>query len=235
MTNNSSEISIFLPVRSGSSRVINKNTRPFLSNGKSLFEHKIEQLLSIRDYVKEIVVSTNDPNIIKHLEKYSDDKLFLDLRPDHLCTSNTKVSDLINYVPSVISSDHILWLHVTSPFVTPEDYLSAIQSYKNEVVIKQNYDSIMSVNKIQQFIWDDNLKKFINCNREINPWPNTQDLQPLYEINHAFYISSRSNYIKLNDRIGTNPYLFICSGNQKIDIDWEDDFNLACQVANGKS
>jgi N-acylneuraminate cytidylyltransferase len=85
----------------------------------------------------------------------------------------------------------------------------------------------MSVNRIQQFIWSDKEKCVINTDRTVNPWPNTQDLDPLYEINHAFYINSRHNYLTHGDRIGRAPALYVCEGLRKIDIDWQDDFEIA--------
>lgn len=220
-------ISIYLPLRSGSTRVIHKNTRPFTPDGRSLLQFKLDELVKILDHVGELVVSTNDPLVLEQVAPYtSDSRIKIDHRPDHLCTSTTKVQDLINYVPSVVSGQHVFWLHVTAPFFTAQDYLTALDEYQAQV-INGEYDSIMSVNKLQQFIWDDNQKKIINCDRSVNPWPNTQDLAPLYEINHAFYINSVENYKAFQDRIGRNPCLFITEGEKCIDIDWEADFKLA--------
>ena len=57
-------ITVFLPCRKGSERVKNKNHRKFcLNTDKSLFDIKIEQLLSVTLFDK-IIVSTNDPIII---------------------------------------------------------------------------------------------------------------------------------------------------------------------------
>lgn len=228
-------ISIFLPLRAGSQRVKNKNSKPFSVDGKSLFQLKlaqIEKLLSATDKIKEVVISTNDAAIIEQAIPYLSKTIKLVERPEELCLSTTKVQDLIEYVPTVVSGKHIFWLHVTAPFVNEVDYLKAINEYFE---IGDLHDSLMSVNQIKQFIWDDSTRKIINVDRTINPWPNTQDLQPLYEINHAFYISTVENYLKLNDRIGLSPKLFVCEGVKKIDIDWEDDFILAQLIAKGST
>lgn len=225
-----SKISFFLPMRSGSQRVIDKNTRPFSITGKSLFELKIEQLIKLQHAVEEIIISTNDPQVILQSVKYQDcSKIRVELRPEHLCLSTTKVQDLIDYVPTVVKAEHVFWLHVTAPFVDYKDYQNALEEYQ-KYVIDGEYDSLMSVNKIQQFIWDDQQKTIINCDRSVNPWPNTQDLNPLYEVNHAFYVSSVYNYKKFRDRIGINPKLFPLEGIKKIDIDWEADFLLAQKI-----
>lgn len=225
--------SIVIPMRSGSTRSIRKNTRPFLESGESLFQLKMHsiQRLSERDDFVEVIISSDDEEVFDQAKPYLSDKVKIDIRPKNLCLSSTKVVDLINYIPKITKGRYIFWLHVTSPFVVFDDYLLAINKYQKFVIDNKVNDSLMSVNKINQFIWSDKEKRVINVNRDINPWPNTQDLDPIYEINHAFYISSRENYMQYNDRIGVNPYLFLCEGLRKIDVDWEDDFIFAQKLA----
>ncbi|MEM1190014.1 MAG: acylneuraminate cytidylyltransferase family protein [Pseudomonadota bacterium] len=223
-------ISVFVPLRSGSERVKGKNVRPFLEDGTSLFQLKMRQLIALEDRVDEIVISTDDAEVMEQAQAFLSSKVRLIERPKPLCLSSTRVSDLIDYVPTVVAGDHIFWLHVTAPFVNHEDYQKALDCYREEV-LSGDHDSIMSVNKIQQFLWDDRLKKIVNCDREVNPWPSTQDLEPLYEINHAYYISSRRNYLSLGDRIGKNPYLVCMESTKKVDIDWPEDFELASRIA----
>lgn len=223
--------SLFIPARSGSKRVLKKNTKPFLPNGMSLLEHKLSQVSRISHNFDQVVVSTDDQDVIRQLEGFTGiDNLIIDNRPVELCRSDTKVVDLINYVSATVKAKHVFWLHVTSPFVSETHYLDALEIYKREVVANGVCDSLMSVNRLQQFIWSDKKSAVINCDRSVNKWPNTQDLEPLFEINHAFYISSRENYLEFEDRIGKRPYLYECSGLQKIDIDWPDDFELAQQL-----
>ena len=45
---------------------------------------------------------------------------------------------------------HILWTHVTSPFISVSTFEKAIEQYFNA----DEYDSLMTVNKIQTFLWD---------------------------------------------------------------------------------
>ena len=221
------KVSVFFPLRAGSSRVAGKNTRPISPDGRSLFELKLDQIAKVRDRFLEVIISTNDSSVIEQFPpSLFSTNIRIEERPDHLCQSTTKVQDLINYVPTVTKGDWIFWLHATSPFVDDEDYLAALDLCDREVLVGDK-DSVMSVNRIQQFIWSDREKRVINTNRADNPWPNTQDLDPLYEINHAFYISSRHNYLTLGDRVGRSPALYVCEGRRRIDIDWQDDFEIA--------
>ena len=223
------KLSIVLPIRKGSQRVKNKNIRPFSKDGKSLTELKIIELLKIKN-ADEIVVTSNYDEAIEQIEAIAknDPRVKIDKRPEHLCSSTTIVRELIEYMPTITKGEHILWLHVTSPFVKAEDYEKAIDKYFE--VLRDGYDSIMSVTEIRNFLWSDKGKKIINIEESDNPWVQTQDLEPLYEINHAFYINSRKNYLSMSDRIGKNPYLYKLKGSKVIDIDYEDDFELARKI-----
>ena len=46
-------ISFFIPIRKGSKRVINKNTRPILHFKKGLTEIKVRQLLKLKHLLKK--------------------------------------------------------------------------------------------------------------------------------------------------------------------------------------
>jgi len=61
-------IKAFLPCRSGSQRVKNKNIRKFYNYKFGLFQLKIEQLTKINQ-LNEIIVSTDDFKIINFLKK----------------------------------------------------------------------------------------------------------------------------------------------------------------------
>jgi N-acylneuraminate cytidylyltransferase len=57
-------------------------------------------------------------------------------------------------------------------------------------------------------------------------WPRTQDLSPLYEINHAMFIASRRLYAE-GRRSGSHPKLFEIDKIRAYDIDWNEDFVIA--------
>jgi CMP-N-acetylneuraminic acid synthetase len=192
-----------------------------------LLHLKLEQLLEVSWDLK-IVLSTDDEEVINVGESFKSSRIIIDRRPEHLCLSTTKVQDLIMYVPQIISTDHVFWLHTTTPFVGKNIYEEALRKYF--LKIEEGYDSIMSVSKLQSFLWDDEKKKIINFDRDEIKYPQTQDLDPLYEINHAFYAMSIKNYLKYEDRIGVLPYLFELNKGQSIDIDWQEDFELAEMV-----
>ena len=218
-------LSIVLPVRKGSKRVKNKNTRRFGGFKNGLLELKLEQLVNVNG-AREIIVSSNDGHCIDIAERYKEtyENIIVDRRPDYLAEDDTDLAELISYFGSIVNSNHILWTHATSPFVDANIYRDMIDKYFN--VIHGDYDSLMSVKTIQNFIWDEEKGDLINREGKLR-WPRTQDLRPLYEINSAVFITSRETYKKAGDRVGRSPYLFKLNGLVSIDIDWELDFKIA--------
>tara|TARA_B110000858_G_C17797051_1_gene473057 strand:- start:427 stop:1113 length:687 start_codon:yes stop_codon:yes gene_type:complete len=215
------KIDIFLPCRSSSVRIKNKNIKKFSNIKFGLFELKLSQLMLVKG-IQNIIVSTNDKKILDYLKKKIIKKLIIDKRPDYLCSSKVSTDELVKYVPNIIKSDHVLWTHVTSPFFQTKDYENAIKVYKKN--IKRN-DSLMGVTKIQDFIYD--TKKPINFNKRKEKWPPTQSLRKLFVVNNSIFLTSKRNYINLNDRIGKNPFLLEIKKIKSFDVDWPEDFKIA--------
>lgn len=217
------KITAFLPCRAGSERIPHKNTRTFAGIEGGLVRLKLQHLIDSPS-INSIVLSTNDSEIFKIAESFNSQKIVLDKRPEHLATSSTSTDDLVKYVPTIIKEGHVLWTHVTSPFLTEETYETAISKYKEELEAG-SYDSLMSVSPLKTFIW--NKQGAVNYDRQKEKWPRTQTIEPLYEINSGIFINSVKLYNQLSDRIGNKPYLFENDGISSFDIDWEDDFFIA--------
>jgi len=219
-------LTVFLPTRKGSQRVKNKNTKPFGGYAGGLLELKLKQLSKLD--VDQVIFSTNDELSIAFAEKMIQDFpiLKIDIRPNHLASSTANLSDLIAYVGEIVMTEHILWTHVTSPMVDDKTYIDAINKYKS--ALETGYDSLMSVTSFKNFLWNEDRKDIINRSSNNNiRWPQTQDLEDLYEINSAIFIAPKKIYRKNLDRLGNKPYLYKMSKIESVDVDWEDDFKIA--------
>ena len=157
-------------------------------------------------------------------EKYrSDSRLKIIPRPNELCLSTTNLQDLICYVPTITDADHILWGHVTTPLAGTDVYDAAVELYLSK--LHEDYDSLVSVKELKNFL----LNKYgvlINNTTDI-PWPRTQDLEVLYEINHAVFLAKRDVYVEQKNRIGKKPLLYLMDELHSKDVDWEEDFTIA--------
>ena len=219
------EVSVFLPVRKGSERVQHKNTRQFSISGQSLLQIKISQLLSV-DRVQEIVVSSNDPEVFAQVRDIRHSKIVVDSRPEWLCSSETKISDLSQHASNICKMDTILWTHVTSPFFREEQYSAAI----TEFITGKNmgYDSLATVSALQGYVLDRRMNPLYESLDWTN-WPRTQDLDPHYVFNSAVFMAVKSKF-RGGSRLGNKPKFLVSNQLESIDIDTEMDWKIAKQL-----
>lgn len=111
----------FLPCRKGSERVPKKNIKPFGQFESGLVELKLKQLLDC-SAIDKVILSTNDEEILDYAGTITHQKLVIHKRDDSLCSSSTSTDELISHALSLVPDGHILWTHVTSPFINSEQY-----------------------------------------------------------------------------------------------------------------
>lgn len=220
------KITCFIPCRSGSERVPRKNIKQIGVFQNGLLQIKLKQVLACPK-IDNVLLSSNDDEVLSYADSLKKEfsKLILDERKDSLCSSSTTTGELINYLPTIIESGIVLWTHVTSPFLTSSSYNALIDKY---LELDNDYDSLMTVTKLQNFLWSK--KKSINYNHEIEKWPRTQTLKPLYEITSGAFISDIENYLKYKDRIGTKPFLYKSDKFESLDVDWPEDFDYVSSI-----
>jgi CMP-N-acetylneuraminic acid synthetase len=216
------KINCFLPCRKGSERVPKKNIKPFANIEFGLIEIKLKQLLEC-EAIDNVFLSTNDEEILEFASSFKTDKLILHKRCEELSSSSTSTDELVAHALELIQDGHILWTHVTSPFVSSADYERIINQYLTSII--QGYDSLMSTHLIHGFLWNETGP--MNYDRTKEKWPRTQTIAPIHEINSAVFLNSAENYRIYNDRIGQKPFLYPMDKIQSFDIDWEEDFKIA--------
>ena len=167
---------------------------------------------SIYDYSEKGLVSNT----------FNSKKIRVIVRPNDISSSSTSTDDLIKYVPEVMPDGHILWTHVTSPFISPDIYYEIINKYFKNL---GRFDSLITVTKLQKFIWNDS--KPVNYDRSIEKWPRTQTIKTLWEVNSGAFLTSKTIYQENIDRIGNKSYLFEQSDEIAFDIDWLPDYKIA--------
>jgi CMP-N-acetylneuraminic acid synthetase len=218
----------FLPCRRGSQRVPDKNTRAFSRDGRSLLTIKLAQLAAT-ERLDEIVVSSNDPSVLELAAGFArqvDKPIRLDERPDALGSSTTTTDELIAYVPRIIPSGHILWTHVTSPFVDSAVYERILERYA--AALGEGYDSLMTACRVQTFLYS--AEGPVNFDRSVLKWPRTQTLPVWWEVDSAAFIVERELCARLGDRIGERPLVFELDHERSFDIDTQSQFELGAKL-----
>lgn len=221
-----SKVTCFLPCRQGSERVPRKNIKPFAGYSSGLIELKLTQLSEAKN-IDEVVLSTNDTEILNFAARLNLANLRLHQRDEALASSLTSTDTLVAHALDLIPEGEILWTHVTSPFITAQHYDAIIQSYREKLT--QGYDSLMTTTAIYGFLWQD--EKPLNYDRNKEKWPRTQTLKPIHEVNSGVFLASSNIYQKYNDRIGQKPYLYQLDKITSHDVDWPEDFVIAELIA----
>lgn len=223
----------FIPCRAGSERVKNKNTRPFGGFDGGLLELKLLQFQKVSG-LDRIIVSSNDPIVLDYVDQFRrncDGRFEALPRPDEFGSSATSMESFIrNYIATLSEDGDLFWSHVTHPFVDSSIYQSALELYWEKR--REGYDCLVSATKIQKFLWRDG--KPFNYDNTKEKWPRSQDLQPVYEINHAIYAIPFETMRRVGDRIGNSPYFFEIEEGSAMDIDWEDQFHLLDEIASAR-
>lgn len=210
-----------IPVKDKSERVESKNFTEFV-DGISLFELKLQHLVSSNVF-DEIYVSTNSPRAKEVIKNYPNVKI-ID-RDDHFCNNITSWSDVIHEVACSIPENDdtaIAWCHTTSPLFN--NYKEAVEKFK-EVIINGNHNGLTTVSKLAEFIVSEKARP---VNYHWGVWHEySQNLDKLYAITGALFITTKSEMIKNRYVCSTKPYLFEVNDFEAIDIDTMYDFKMA--------
>ena len=211
------------PMRAGSQRVPNKNIR--MMNGKSLYIWAIDMALTCKN-IDKIIITTDIQEV---LDKYKNhDRIITLERPVNLrdnCDINWVMEDVLNRV----DGEHFIQLQVTSPLLTKETTDKSIETYFNNL---EHHDNLFSVYPMQLRVFDKDKKPL---NHKLEDAPTTQDLDVWHVEDNAIYIFSRSSFNKKKRVIGASPYLLPISKIDSVDIDDEEDFEMAELLLKGKS
>jgi CMP-N-acetylneuraminic acid synthetase len=225
-----STTAIFLPCRAGSTRVPEKNTRPFAGLEDGLLGVKLSQLARVRG-VDQVIVDSNDPVVLelataRRARWSGHGDLVVTSRPDALGQSDTTTDALIAHALATVEADVMLWTHVTSPLAGPDVYEEALAAYRGRD--PQRHDSLMTATSIQGFLWRDEVP--LNYARTPIRWPRTQDIEAVWEVNSAVFIVATALGRQVGDRVGERPLLHPMSKIASLDVDWMDDFHIAEQA-----
>ncbi|OGF62481.1 hypothetical protein A2926_02010 [Candidatus Giovannonibacteria bacterium RIFCSPLOWO2_01_FULL_44_40] len=229
------ELLAIIPARAGSTRVPNKNIRPF--GGKPLIAYTILQARE-NPFIDRVIVDTDSPKIAAIAKKYGAEVPYL--RPKRLATCSASVNDAIllllqrlerdeNYKPT-----HFILLQTTSPLREHGD-IQACWDLMNSTDATTVL-TIMQTNP--RFYHLDSKQNIILVNRPKGGAfsPNTQDWRPGYVLNGCFvYIVKTPAFLKEKNVYTKNTKAVVCDRWRSVDIDYPEDFALAEYLYKNKS
>lgn len=214
----------YIPARSGSKRIKNKNIKNFC--GKPLIAHSIIKALANK-YIDRVVVDTDSLKIANIAKKYNADVPFL--RPHNLAQDTSRIVDSVIYTIDRLknnqrySPDYILLLQATSPLSSQDDIDRCIK-----LALKENAESVATVCQAGSLFFNmktdgtlmlANVKKFKSTN--------SQELPKGYMPNGNVYIIKTKSLRKEKKFITKRTKGIVSSKLQSVDIDTPEDWAIA--------
>lgn len=213
------KITAVIPVREGSTRIKNKNIKPFA--GTTLLENKIKQLKDTKG-IDEIIVSS-DSEIM--LEIARSNGVTAKKRPIEYCDEKTKTfNDVVKYIASKqVETDIMMWVPCVCPLVSSDRFSQAIQLFSRIEKGEIDADGVVSASLLKEYVFGEKGPVNFSTERHVP----SQKLPDWYVITNGFFIAETKNMIKWKFVYGPKPYLCEVNKFEAIDIDDEYDFKIA--------
>ena len=212
-------VTAVIPVRAGSTRVKNKNIRPFMDS--NLLEIKIEQLKQVPE-IDEIIVSTDSPIMFEIAQQKG---VTGKRRPVEFCDEKSRTfNEVVHYIAeNEVSTEIMMWTPCVCPFVGSKRIRDGLQKYIELVDREKIFDSVVSAVLFKEYIFGETGPVNFSATHHVP----SQYLPAWHLIINGFYIASRKNMYEWSYFYGPNPYLFEIDKSESIDIDDEIDFDFA--------
>jgi CMP-N-acetylneuraminic acid synthetase len=209
----SNNVIAMVPVRAGSTRVTNKNTRPF--GDTNLLQLKLKLLKKV-DGITQIVVSTDCEMSADVARK---EGATVQWRNEYYAGSSVTNDQHWLHIAETTPGDIVFLAQVTSPLLR----VSSMQAALNSFLSLDTHDSINSVSAEKKFLWKD--EKPINY--DINVTPKSQDLPDIVSLNFAITIISRQTMMERKNVVGYQPTFVVLDKVESLDVDDLIDFKIA--------
>ena len=202
-----------VPVRAGSTRVPNKNIRPFADT--SLLELKLRLLKNVQG-ISEIVVSTD-------CDKSAEIAIKVGVKVqwrDEFHAGSEITNDLHwLHIAETTPGDIVFLAQVTSPLLRVKSMQVALETFH----ALQEHDSINSVSLEKKFLWNEHGP----INYDVAVTPKSQDLPDIVSLNFAITIISKHVMMERKNVVGHAPKFFHLDKVEALDIDDLIDFKVA--------
>jgi N-acylneuraminate cytidylyltransferase len=132
--------------------------------------------------------------------------------------------EVITGIVEAVPTKHFAWVTVVVPLMKPSEYKSGFERYLSEVVESNNHDSLVSVNLLKEYFWDDNGP--INYQADKNHTI-SQNLPNLYRVTNGLYMRSKEDTLKEGYFLGKNPFRHVVGKISGIDIDEYEDYHMS--------
>ena len=206
-----------IAVKAHSSRVPNKNFRPFDGN-RSLLEIKIRQCIDSGAF-SDVFVSSDSREAQLICEKQGATFVNRDAR---LCRDDTQWGDVLEGILEslpISPETRVAWCPATSPlFHKFADLTRALDNNSDN-------DSLITVTPLSHYYLGPD---YIPINHQWGPWHRySQGMRPIYHFNLACMVAPKSTIIRNQYLVGSHPVYFNIGQFEGLDIDTMEEFEVA--------
>ena len=206
----------FVPAKGTSERIKNKNMQ--ILDGEYLFKRKLRQLLECKE-IDEVWIDSESEEIhnlsadlpIKHHR-----------RNPNLANNKTDGHAMFANESNITEADIVVQVLCTAPFIDKDVIDPALAELK-----KSNSTSLVAVSEQKLYLWEDG-----------NPLygdfiPNSVDL-PVHTIEAMSFYAVKTNKSPVNKRYTNNAILWPVTPLQFVDINTQEDLDLAKDICAGQ-
>lgn len=194
----------FIPVRGGSKSIPLKNIR--VLSGKPLVYWTVKAACGCK-YIDKVYIATDSAKIRETIENFkngSETKLFAKVevigRSAESATDTASTESAMLEFAEKYDFDNITLIQATSPLLQSSDLDRGFEAFNSAGV-----DSVLSVVKQKRFHWGEDENGFAHpTNYDVFHRPRRQEFDGYLVENGAFYISSKADLVKYQNRVSGN-------------------------------
>ena len=215
-----------IPARGGSKRLPGKNIK--ILGDKPLIALTIDAAIRSKVF-DHVFVSTDSEEIASISKQYGAEVPFL--RPAELASDTATTNDVVTHLVDwyeAESSNKVSTIAILQPTSPLRNAIHINEAFAE--MEAKNAKAIVSVCELEhpiqfcnQLDSDKSMTGFIK-QEDIK---RTQDLSPTYRLNGAIYMFDRSYVGRMNEIYSEGTFAYIMDSKLSIDIDTQDDFDLA--------
>lgn len=214
----------FIPVRGGSKSIPLKNIK--LISGKPLVYWTLKAACGCK-YIDKVYVATDSDKIWKTVEQFKGDiEKSIFSKVEIIGRSAESASDTASTELAMLEFaekyefDNLVLIQATSPLLTSDDLERGF-----EIFSEDDTDSVLSVVPQKRFHWENDAKGYAHpTNYDVFNRPRRQEFAGYLVENGAFYITSKSNFMKSKTRISGNIKTVEMSEDTFFEIDEPSDW-----------
>ena len=207
-----SNITIVIPCRAGSTRVKNKNFKPF--HNSTLLDIKVEQAKGLG----LPVVVNSDSHVAKKIAK--DNNIEFVQRPDYYASSECINSEYYEYIANSVDTEFIMILQPTAPLLENSTVVEAYDFFLENL---DKYDSLVTADYLKTFVFYNDKP----LNYKLDKMPNSQDLNPIVIPTFNIMICKVSELLKAKNVITKKCYFYEINQLESMEIDTPIQFEIA--------